>query len=138
MGTATTVTVHRSRVRQVGIVAAITTGVAFLVKVTLIVATDNAISETITTVLYLVGVALPLAAAAGIASGRGSLPKRAGIYLGVMLAHLFFIMGLSDGVGALVELFTDEAYLTDEIPVAVLGLVWLIVGLRMRSSDTAG
>lgn len=135
MTTATaTATASPSRARQVGTVAALVTGIALLTKVALIVATNNGINESITGVLYIVGVALPLVAAVGIAAGRSPWGKRVAVYVGVIFAHLFFITMLSDGVGALVEVFTDEAYLADEIPVAVLGAVWLAVGLRMRSA----
>lgn len=130
-----TETVSPSRARQVGTVAALVTGTALLAKVALIILTGNGLNASIETGLYLVGVALPLVAAVGIAAGRSPWWKRVAVYVGVILAHLVFITMLSDGVGALVEVFTDEVYLADEIPVAVLGAVWLAVGLRMRSTD---
>lgn len=132
--TTATATISSSRPRQVGAVAALVTGAALLAKVALIILTGNALNESIETGLYLVGVALPLVAAVGIAAGRSPWWRRVAVYVGVILAHLMFITMLSDAVGGLVSVFTDEAYLTDEIPVAVLGAVWLAVGLRLRSA----
>lgn len=134
MATATA-TISPSRPRQVGAVAALVTGIALLTKVALIILTGNGLNEALETTLYLVGVALPLVAAVGIAAGRSPWWRRVAVYVAVIVAHLAFIMMLSDAVGALVGVFTDEAYLTDEIPVAVLGAIWLAVGLRMRSDD---
>ncbi len=44
------------------------------------------------------------------------------------MAHIGYILMLSDAVGALVEGFTATAYLVDEVPVAVAGLVWVLAG----------
>lgn len=124
-----------SRARQVGTAAAFVGGVALLTKVLLVVATAGTISATPTAVLYLVGVLAPLVAAAGISAGRGGLPKRIAIYLAVVVSHLLFILTLSEGLEALVAVFTDELYLSEEIPLAVLGLIWVMVGVRMRAAD---
>lgn len=134
--TTATATASPSRARQVGTVAALVTGIALLTKVALILATGNALHDSLEAGLYITGIALPLVAAVGIAAGRSPWWKRVAVYVGVIFAHLVFITMLSDGVGALVEVFTDEAYLADEIPVAVLGAVWVAVGLRMRSADS--
>jgi hypothetical protein len=56
------------------------------------------------------------------------MPARIGLAVAIVVAHLFFIMGLSDGVGALVENFTDTKYLVDEVPIAVAGLAWVLIG----------
>lgn len=137
MTTATATTRPANNIRRLGTIAALAAGVALLTKVAVIVITANTAPDAVTTVLYFAGVALPLMAAAAIASGRPRLLSRIGVWVAVVLAHLFFITTLSDSVGSLVEVFTDQAYLTDEIPLAVLGLIWLIVGLRMhnRASD---
>lgn len=132
--TATALTAS-SRIRQLGTAAALVAGVALLTKVLLIVATANTISPTPMAMLYLIGVLAPLVAAAGISAGRDGLPKRLGVYLAVVVSHLLFIVALSDGLGTLVAVFTDEAHLSDEIPIAVLGLIWLMVGFRMRDDD---
>jgi hypothetical protein len=124
-----------SRLRQVATAAAFVAGIALLTKVGLIVATANTISPTPMAVLYLLGVLAPLVAAAGISAGRDGLPKQIGIYLAVVVSHLLFIVALSEGLEALVTVFTDEVYLGEEIPLAVLGLIWLLVGARMRAND---
>lgn len=133
MTSATATTRPAINIRRLGTIAALAAGAALLTKVVLIVVSTNTVPDAVTTVLYLAGVALPLMAAAAIASGRARRLSRIGVWVAVVFAHLFFITMLSDSVGSLVEVFTDEAYLTDEIPVAVLGLIWLIVGIRMHN-----
>lgn len=132
---ATTVSVAYPRLRQIGTAAALTAGVVLILKAMLIIGTANAVSETAMGVLYVIGVALPLVAAAGIASPHHGRAKQAGIYLGVILAHLFFLTFLSDGLKGAVGVFSEQAYVIDEVPVALLGLAWLATGLWMRISD---
>ena len=121
------------RLPRVGMFAAIGAGVALLAKVALIVATANRVNAVIPGVLFAIGMLLPLVAAVGVASyvGGGWL-RRIGAFLAVLFVHAMYIMTFSDAIGALVEQFTAEAYLTDEVPVAVAGLLWLIVGLVLR------
>jgi hypothetical protein len=79
-------------------------------------------------------VLLPLAAAPGLAAAilpEASRPARIGLAIAIAVAHLFFIMALSDGLGALVENFTDTKYLVDEVPVAVAGLAWVLIGTAL-------
>jgi hypothetical protein len=40
------------------------------------------------------------------------------------------VLALSDAVGALVEPFTATKYLVDEVPLAVAGLAWVLIGSR--------
>ncbi len=112
---------------RVGAVAAIATGVALITKVTVAVVTAGQVDAAVTGTLYVAGMALPLIAAAGIASALGGgWPKMIAVFGAILLAHAMYVTTLSDGVGALVEQFTDEAYL------AVLGSVWLILGFALR------
>lgn len=136
MGAITTAVPTRPRLWHMATAAAIVAGLALLLKVALILVTANTISPSVAGVLYLVGVALPLLAAAGLATAGSSWAKRIGIAAGVVLAHLFFIMMLSDAVGGLVEMVTARAYLVDELPVGLLGLMWLVVGVLMRKATS--
>lgn len=134
MGAVTAAVPTRPRLWHVATAAAIVAGLALLLKVALIIATTNALPSTVAGVLFLVGVALPLVVAAGLATASPSWGKRVAIGVGVVLAHLFFLMMLSDSLGGLVEMVTTRAYLADEVPVGVLGLAWLAVGLLMRKA----
>lgn len=118
--------------RRVATVAATAAGAAFTVKVALILATDNAISETVTGVLYLAGLVLGLVAAGAYAATRdtGRL-RKVGTFLLLAVGFLFYITMLSDGVGAVVAPFSDAEHMQDEVPVAVIGAVWLAAALRL-------
>ena len=130
-------TVRPTTVRRIGTAAAIVGGVALIAKVALAAVTAGAAPSAAFSVLYLVGTTLPLVAAAGIASARRRRSTMIATYAAVVFAHLFYIMTLSEAVEGVVGLFTDKLYLTEEIPLAVLGLIWLIVGLNMRAHDRA-
>lgn len=123
------------RIRQVGTAAAIAAGVLLLLKATLIMVTSDTISSTAMGGLFAAGLVLTLVAAAGIAVMQHGWVRQTATYLGVVLATLFYVTMLSDGVGAAVEVFTSEAYITDEAPIALLGVIWLGVGLVMRRHD---
>lgn len=124
-----------------GATAAIVAGAALLLKVALIIGSNNRIPEIIPTVLFVVGMVVPLFAAAGLAAylGRdGGRLKKVAIYLAIMFGYAMFIMMLSDALGALVEAVTDQKHLIDEIPIAVAGLVWLLAGLSVRRNAAKG
>lgn len=134
MGAVTAAVPTRPRLWRVATAAAIVAGLALLLKAALIIVTTNTLSPTVEGFLFLVGVALPLVAAAGLATASSSWAKRVGIGIGVVLAHLFFIMMLADSVGGLVDMVSTRAYLADELPLGLLGLVWLAIGLFMRKA----
>jgi hypothetical protein len=116
---------------RVAPVIAIVAGSLLLIKVGLIIATGNTLPGALEGGLYLGGVLLPLAAAPGLAAAilpGASRLARIGLTIAIGVAHLFFIMALSDGIGALVENVTDTKYLVDEVPVAVAGLAWVLIG----------
>lgn len=113
---------------------AIVAGTLLLLKVALIIATGNTLPGALEGGLYLAGVFLPLVAAPGLATVMlpdASRLARIGLAITIVIAHLFVIMALSDGLGALVENFTDTEYLVDEVPVAVAGLAWVLIGTTL-------
>lgn len=135
MTTATASASPITNVRRLGTAAAIAAGCSLIVKVAVIAATSGTAPSIVTSTLYILGVTLPLIAAAGIASRRNGRAAMIGSYVAVVLASLFFIMSVSDALEGVVEIFTDKLYLIEELPLAVLGLIWLIVGLNMRAHD---
>ncbi len=137
--TAAAITSRPAAVR-IGAVAALVGGGLLLTKVALIIASGNRLPGALAGGLYLAGVVLPLVAAAGVAAalkpGAGK-PAKIGLGVLVAVAHLFYLMILSDGVGALVQSFTATKYLVDEVPIAVAGLAWVLIGLWLSRRNRA-
>lgn len=77
--------------------------------------------------LYFVGLALALAAAIGFGL-RQRRGRRALAAVGASLLLVAWVMALGDQMTPLFEVFSDEAYVSDEGPIAVLGLALLAMG----------
>ena len=120
----------------VATVAAFVTGIALVVKVVLILATSNAAPGAATGALYVIGVFTPVVVAVDVARRRASLGAKFAVGVGIVFAHLFYVTMLSDAVEALVAPFTTTAYVLDEVPIMVLGVVWLIVGVKLLRRDS--
>lgn len=121
---------------RVATVGAFVTGIALVVKVVLILATGNAAPAAATGVLYVIGVFTPVVVAIDLARRRASLGAKIAVGVGIVFAQLFYVTMLSDSVEALVAPFTDTAYVLDEVPIMVLGVIWLIVGLKLVRRDS--
>jgi hypothetical protein len=126
-----------SRVVRVGAWAALAAGAALVVKVAHIFATDGS-AKTLPAILYIAGFVLGMVGAAGIGSYYGGtrLTKIA-LGIGTFLGFVFFMMMLSDGVGAAIDAVVDApAYVADEAPIALAGLAWLFAGYKLlKNSD---
>jgi hypothetical protein len=136
--TAATTTASRPLAARLAAAAALTGGAMLLAKVLLIVVTSNGLPTGLETGLYLGGVVLPLVAAG--AWGAAVRPDaHAGMKWALGLAaavlHVGYIMVLSDAVGTLVSSFTATAYLVDEVPVAIAGLVWVLAAVWLIRRD---
>ena len=128
-----------SRVVRAGAVAGVIAGAAMLIKVAHIFVLDGA-EQPIQGVLYLGGIVLTIAAAAGVGGRFGRRPlTKALLGFGAFFVTLFFLTMLSDGVKAGIHAVADvPEYVATEIPVALVGLVWLVVGYRLwRASSTS-
>ena len=118
-------------------------GAAWIVKVLyIIVALEPEEHDLVTTVLYLAGFLIPLGAAVGLAAWlgrrRGLLAKMA-IYVTVVLLHVFTITFFSEGIEALADpMLTEAPHLVPEVPVALIGVVWFVLGYRMWSLAARG
>lgn len=133
-----TVTTHRPFASRLGSIAALTGGSLLLVKVALIIATSNGLPGGLEAGLYLGGVLIPLVAAGAFGAAlrpQAHLAAKVGLGLLIAVAHVGYIMMLSDAVGALVEGFTATEYLIDEVPVAIIGLVWVLAGTWLARRD---
>jgi len=94
--------------------------------------------STIQAVLYLGGILLATVAAAGVGARYGSSrAKKIAFGFAAFLGFIFFLMILSDGVGAAVDAIADvPEYVADETPIALAGLAWFLVGYKLRTSST--
>lgn len=112
--------------------AAVVAGAALLLKAVLIIGSENAVAEGPMTALFLGGLLLALAAAigCGLQQRRG---RRALTAVGLSLAVVFYVIGLSDGVGSAFAQLSDAPWVGDEGPVGLLGVVLLALGARGRA-----
>lgn len=126
-----------SRVVQWGGIAGMLGGAAYVAKVAVIFAIDP--NSPVIGPLYFMGALIPLFAAPGVAAKYASkLPTRIGLGVGVGVLHLMFIMGLSEGIEIAVVALTDLGPIyAQEIPLALLGFAWLIVGYRLWLAPTS-
>lgn len=111
---------------------AVISGAILLLKAVLIIGSEDGLNETFTALLYLSGVLLGVVAAvgAGLRARRG---RRTLVAVGLSAAFLMFIIsGITEPLfGAL----SDAAWVEDEGPIGLLGLVVLLLGARARASD---
>lgn len=122
----TAVQVHHSWVPYV----AITAGAALLLKVVLIIASEDTVADGITGPLYLGSMLLGLAAALG--AGLRRPRRRALAAVGFCVAFVLYVIAFSDAMKPLFESFSDKAYVIDEGPLGLLGLALLALGARAR------
>lgn len=124
-----------------GSLAAMLGGGMLIVKVAVAYATYPAESLLIAS-LYIAGVLMPLFAAAGVVAYVGRNRGRAtrvGIYILVVLGHIFFITTLSEGVeAAFLAATSAPEYVATEIPIVLAGAVWLLVGYGIWSRTEGG
>lgn len=114
--------------------AAVVGGAALLLKAALIIGSGNDVADGLTGALYLGGLLLAVVAAIG-AGLRWRRGRRAIVAVGLVLLLLAYVMVLSDAVGPLFELVSDEAWVGDEGPIGLLGLVLLGLGARSRAAS---
>lgn len=121
-----------SKMVRVGAWAALISGAALVVKVVHIFATDGS-DSILQGVLYLGGILMSIVAAAGVGAAYGSTrPKRIGLGVLTFFGFVFFLMMLSDGVGAAIDAIVDApAYVADEFPIALAGAAWLVIGYKL-------
>ena len=128
-----------SKVVRLGAWAGLATGAALVVKVAHIFATDGA-DQAIQGVLYIGAILLGIVGAAGIGAYYGSTRlKRVALGVLTFFGFIFFLMMLSDAVGALVEAVVDRPeYVAEEAPIALAGLAWLVAGYRLLKNSDDG
>lgn len=80
---------------------------------------------------------LTIAGAAGVGAHYGSTrPRKIVLGFAAFFGSVFFLMMLSDGVGAAVDAIADvPEYVSTEIPVALAGLVWLVAGYKLWNAS---
>lgn len=114
---------------------AATAGSALVLKGTLIIATDNAVSEDAMAVLYLGGLALGLVAAVGAGLRRRGWLRSLAVGAGSALLLATWILGLGDFLKPVVGLVSDAEHVQVEVPVVLAGIALLVLALRARARD---
>lgn len=135
--TASSTSVRHAWVPTAGALA----GAALTAKAALIIGSSGSISEGPMAVLYLAGLAVGLVAAIGLGLRRGKVWQRIAVAVVASLLLVFWILGLGEVLNPVAELFSNEAYVGDELPVGVAGVVMLAaayVGYRSDERRVAG
>lgn len=125
----------QSRMVRIGGWAAVVAGAALLIKVAHIFVVDGE-ESLIQVVLYLGAILVAIIAAAGVGDRYGSTRgKKISIGFAAFFGFIFFLTMLSDGVGAAIDALADvPEYVSDEAPIALAGIAWLVVGYKLRTA----
>jgi hypothetical protein len=110
-------------------------GAALVVSATLDLATRGELSSTAFVIPYLTGIALAIAAAIGTGLRRSSTPQRVGVAAALTLGVVAWIMAVGDALGPVVELVSKAEYVTENVPIAALGIVVLVAAYRGYGRD---
>lgn len=110
-------------------------GAAYVLKVSLILATDDRISGAPMAVLYLGGLALGLAAAVGAGLRQRGALRGIGVGFGSAVLLVAWIMGLGEVLEPALATVSDAKHVQEEVPILVAGLVLLGLAWRARSRD---
>lgn len=131
----------RSRVRHPWVPAlGALSGVALTAKAALIIGSGNAVGEQAMALLYLGGIAVGLVAAVGLGLRRRPVWQRVLVGAAAPLLLVAWIVGLGEILNPVARLFSDAAYVGDELPVGAAGLVLLAaayVGFRVDQRRTS-
>lgn len=110
-------------------------GAALTLKIVLIAAGGDGMSDTPFAVLYLSGLGLGLAASAGVGLRQRGVLRSLGFGVGSAALLLAWIMGLGEVVEPLVGLVTSSTTAKEEAPILLAGLVLLALAWRARARD---
>lgn len=126
----------QSRMVRIGGWAAVVAGAALLIKVAHIFVVDGE-ESLIQVVLYLGAILVAIVAAAGVGARYGSTRgKKISIGFAAFFGFIFFLTMLSDGIGAAIDALADvPEYVSDEAPIALAGIAWLVVGYKLRTGS---
>ncbi|HUR13481.1 MAG TPA: hypothetical protein VM097_03190 [Mycobacteriales bacterium] len=112
----------------------VTAGASLLISSSITFATEGD-EPAVAVALYLLGVALAVAAAVGFGLTRQS--GRAVVAVIAPLLVVAWVMGIGDLLTPVFELFSKKEYVGDEGPILLLGLVLLGLGARAGMSRDA-
>ena len=110
-------------------------GTAFTLKVLLIAAAGDGISDTPFAVLYVTGLALGLVACVGVGLRQRGALRSVGLGLGSAVLLVMWIMGLGDVLKPVIGLVTDSTTAKDEVPILIAGLALLALAWLARARD---
>ncbi|TAL25023.1 MAG: hypothetical protein EPN99_02095 [Frankiales bacterium] len=110
-------------------------GAALTLKIVLIAAGGDGMSDTPFAVLYLSGLGLGLVAAVGVGLRQRGVLRSIGLGVGSAVLLLAWIMGLGEVLEPLIGLVTSSTTAQEEGPILVAGVVLLALAWRARARD---
>lgn len=110
-------------------------GATLVVKGTLIIATNNQVSDGAMGVLYLGGLALGVVAAIGAGLRQRGWIRGLLVGVGSAFALLLWITGLGDAIKPAIALISSAEHVQAEVPVVLAGVVVAALAVRARSRD---
>lgn len=113
--------------------AAIAAGAILLTKSVIVISSADEALTTATGWMYLGGLLLAVAAAVGYALSRER--RRTLVGAGLVVAIVAWVIAIGDLLTPVFGLFSNSAYLGDEGPIGLLGLVLLALGARSKIAD---
>lgn len=110
-------------------------GLAYVLKVSLILVSDNTIADPPLVVLYLGGLVLGLIAAVGAGMRQSGALRGVAVGVGSAALLVAWIMGLGEVLEPPLARLSDAVHVQEEVPIMVAGLVLLALAWRARSCD---
>lgn len=110
-------------------------GLAYTLKVTLILATDDTFPDAPLVVLYLGGLGLGLAACVGAGLRQRGALRGTAVGVGAAMLLVLWITGLGEVLEPPLARLSDAVHVQEEVPILVAGLVLLALAAVARARD---
>ncbi len=132
MSAATTTALTRPRTARIASTLALAAGGVLLVKGLTVAVMDGGIPGSVQGPVYLLGIALAVAASIALGALQVRWPLRLLVGAAAAIGSVMWLMGLGEVLESAVATITDARPTQEEAAVVALGVVWVAVGLRLR------
>lgn len=129
---AATTSATRPRTARIASALALCGGAVLVVKGLTAAIADDAVPDWAYGAVYLLGIALVVAAGVAVGALQRRWPLRIVVGAACALGSVMWLMALGEVLEAPIALITDARPTQEEAAVVTLGVVWLAVGLRLR------